>query len=736
MNRTRHPQLTFEELHQLKWLLGSLLILLSVSTILYMDVDAWALMAATTVSVGLGILRPQWPAKIPRWAHRLAFPGIVAFFTADLWVSGELLPAMVRLDLLLLFYRSLVYRQRRDDLQVIVLGLFLVIVAGVLTVSLLFAVQILAFTAFALTFLLSITLADAAAGDRVAAAPEVGVVPNWARHVEWKRVGERLRAVTDWRIVGLGATLFLGLVMVSAVLFMAIPRFQLENGLFLDRFITKKARSGFSDTIRFGEVTEIQQDTSVALSVEVSDRSQIPAVPYWRMLVLDSYHDGVFRLSPALLRDGFDRETVGNLVRGNVRGDTAPGFWTFYLESGVSRFLPLLGPFRTLRFFEAQTSRSSHQLGVVAVRNEPVKMLAYRVEGMRIGAAYPDVPFANQWRVITRMQQADELLMKRFGFEVRDRTLVAGFVAGIAGSRQLTAEEFTERASNWLAERHAYSLQPKIPGGPGDPLVRWMESNEGGHCELFAGSLAVLASAYGLPARVVTGFRGGSWNGYSNNFTLRNSDAHAWCEIFDARSSSWMRVDPTPGARAALANEAPGEAAVARRLDRSWRARLDSLRVFWYRRIVNFDQQSQFETLQAVKQVTEETGKEVRAWFRNFGERFKTLFSTPWGVRRIVRAAAWIGLLATVAWTIAQLRSSGFPLRVSRQRADEMVRAQASHWLVRLRSVPMTDEATMVMKKLLRLRYAARETWSTPAETFHEARRAWRAAKKQRVVRE
>ena len=50
--------------------------------------------------------------------------------------------------------------QRRDDLQVIVLGLFLIVVAGVLTVSLTFAVQILAFTGCALAFLLVITLTD------------------------------------------------------------------------------------------------------------------------------------------------------------------------------------------------------------------------------------------------------------------------------------------------------------------------------------------------------------------------------------------------------------------------------------------------------------------------------------------------------------------------------------------------------------------------------------------------
>src|ERR1019366_7160999 len=138
-------------------------------------------------------------------------------------------------------------------------------------------------------------------------------------------------------------------------------------------------------------------------------------------------------------------------------------------------------------------------------------------------------------------------------------------------------------------------------------------SGEAGHCELFAGSFVLLARAAGLSARVVTGFRGGTWNAYSNNFTIRNSDAHAWCEVFDVPSGAWLRVDPTPGAASGPGEQAKGEATLARRLDRSWSARLDSLRVFWYRRIVNFDQRSQVETLKAVKAAPENSGKQLRA---------------------------------------------------------------------------------------------------------------------------
>ena len=94
----------------------------------------------------------------------------MALFLGDLWLTAQVLPAIVRLDLLLLLYRGITYRKRRDDLQIIILGLFLIVVAGVLTVSLAFAFQIFVFTACALALLTAITLTDATEGYQAANA--------------------------------------------------------------------------------------------------------------------------------------------------------------------------------------------------------------------------------------------------------------------------------------------------------------------------------------------------------------------------------------------------------------------------------------------------------------------------------------------------------------------------------------------------------------------------------------
>ena len=743
----KRPQLSLDELHQLKWLLGGVLVLLSAWTVFYLEFEAWTLMGITTVAVTAALVRPDLPAWVPGWMHRLAFPAIVAFFVGDLWLTGEVLPAIVRLDILLLLYRGTSYRKKRDDLQVIVLGLFLIVVAGVLTVSLVFAAQILVFTACALGFLLVITLVESAEAGIARLGDHGG--PAWVR-VHWRRLFGRVREVTDWRVVTLGGVLFAGVVAVSALLFFAIPRFQLENSLFLERFVTKKARSGFNESIKFGDVTEIQQDDSVALSVDVSDRSQVPATPYWRMLVLDEYRDGTFRLSALLRRAAFTSERTGASARGTARAHGGePVYWTFYFESGVSRYLPLLGTFEQLRFREAQNFRLGAELGVLALRDEPASMIAYRVEGMNTADTLADAGYALKLRDRQKNSRsaAGALLLLRPGVGEQDKAKLGQLVLGITGGMQLPAAEFARRASAWLAQRHAYSLTPNVPAGAGDPLVHWMASNGSGHCELFAGSLVLLARSAGVPARVVTGFKGGTWNAYSNNFTIRNSDAHAWCEVFDSAAAGWVRVDPTPGSAGTQNDQAKGEAALARRLDRSWSARFDSLRVFWYRRIVNFDQRSQVETLKAVKEATENSGRQLRASLAEAVERLKAWLAEPWDARRLAKVLGVILVLAGAGWVVRYFRFRIFEWGFLRGgRGGDPIRAEAGRWLGRIsdtgyaassaacagRSRKLQSEA--VILELQRLRFGARATWPEPEPVFHRARQALRELRRRRRV--
>jgi hypothetical protein len=720
----RSPRLSLDELHLVRWLLGGLLMLMSIATVFYLDIDSGLMAAAAAAGVVYTLARPASPARVPLLVHRLAFPAIAAFFVGDLWYTGQLLPAIVRLDLLLLLYRGISHRARRDDMQIVVLGLFLIVVAGVLTVSLLFAAQILLFTACALGLMMVVTIAAAAEGGQAPMLAARGVVPGWAEHASWRHLFRRLRDISDWRLLASGVALFMGVVAVSGFLFMAIPRFQLENSLFLERFVVKKAMTGFNDSIKFGDITDITQDDGIAFDVDLSDPTQATAIPYWRMVVLDDYRNGGFKLS-SNLRGSFGREQKAANVYTNYGGRPSSPTWTFYLESGVSRYLPLLGNFWALRFRESQNYRYSTDLGILSLRDEPATMTAYKVEGMAADTAeIRDKPFAARW---AKRGTFGALQVGLPGnFTAGDRAALDRIKAQVAPQRGAGAAAFASLAVDWLRQNHGYTLSPRIPAGPGDPLVRWMSSKEPGHCELFAGALVLMARSAGLPARVVTGFKGGTWNAYSGNYTVRNSDAHAWTEIWDESKGAWLREDPLAAPGSIDQSMEKGDAALAGLMDRSWSARLSSLRVFWYRRIVNFDQQAQAETLMAVKSTADSSGKWIRVAVADAARRIKAWALGPWDAARLLRLAAAVAALGTAAWVFVTGRWR--LATVGRRKGMDPVRREAGRWLVRL------DGSETIVPDLQRLRYGPAPTWPRPSEVFKNARRAASSSRRRRCA--
>jgi hypothetical protein len=253
-----------------------------------------------------------------------------------------------------------------------------------------------------------------------------------------------------------------------------------------------------------------------------------------------------------------------------------------------------------------------------------------------------------------------------------------------------------------------------------------MTSKENGHCEMFAGSTVLIARAAGLPARLVTGFKGGAWNRTSGHISIRNSDAHAWCEVFDGKDT-WLRVDPTPGS-SILPPSASG--ATARALEpfsleteTGWASRTDSLRVFWYRRVVSFDQTSQLEMIHITKEIIETMSREWRERIEKTLREFLERARQPWTWWQVGITAICAVLAIGALWLWHEL---GIGLWLRSLRGADPVRREASRWLLRLQDA-RGPFARGVAARLLRLRYGDRETWhEPPARVFRDARRASR----------
>lgn len=88
------------------------------------------------------------------------------------------------------------------------------------------------------------------------------------------------------------------------------------------------------------------------------------------------------------------------------------------------------------------------------------------------------------------------------------------------------------------------SFDPEFVIDPGpDMLDRFFFDEKKGGAEYLAGSFVMLMRAAGVPARLVTGYRGGSIIALTNFVVVKRTDAHAWTEVWDD-GKGWYRVDP------------------------------------------------------------------------------------------------------------------------------------------------------------------------------------------------
>ncbi len=91
-------------------------------------------------------------------------------------------------------------------------------------------------------------------------------------------------------------------------------------------------------------------------------------------------------------------------------------------------------------------------------------------------------------------------------------------------------------------EKFSYTLEPPLLGING--IDDFLFTTRQGFCEHYASSFVVLMRAAGIPARVVTGYQGGALNVVDGFMEVRQSEAHAWAEVWQP-DRGWLRVDPT-----------------------------------------------------------------------------------------------------------------------------------------------------------------------------------------------
>jgi hypothetical protein len=211
-----------------------------------------------------------------------------------------------------------------------------------------------------------------------------------------------------------------------------------------------------------------------------------------------------------------------------------------------------------------------------------------------------------------------------------------------------------------------YTLTP--PKLSDDSVDQFLFETKRGFCGHYASAFAVLMRAAGIPARVVTGYQGGTFNRFSDYWILRQSNAHAWDEIWiDGRG--WVRVDPTAAIAPQRIERDVRESVSADTSTVShWRGharwladarlRFDALRELWRERVLTFNQDSQ-ERLMEMLHIPDPDGEKLVVVMA--AALAVVLLWLTWQVRRELDPRAADLAVRSYAQLCAKLAAAGIP---------------------------------------------------------------------------
>lgn len=456
------------------------------------------------------IMLPQM-AHLPGWCSALAaavllWRGWLALTLRPLpgkwWLFGLLLltvaatlatyrtllgrDAGVTLIVVLLALKTLELRARRDAFVVFFLGFFTMLTQFFFSQSLLTALAMLLGLLGLLTALV-----------------------NSHMPVGRPSLGQSARLAT--RMALLGAPIML-------LLFLLFPRLAPLWGTPGDAM---SGRSGLSGSMQVGSIARLALDDSVALRVRFEGAPPPSAELYFRGPVLSTFDGREWQALrptfPAQLQPPTQLQVAGAPLRYEVT-----------LEPSGRPWLPVLDATPEPPQLPAYAPRMTRELQWLA--NAPLHdIVRYRVQ------SYPQFRHGPQ-RPMAGLQDYLDLPA---GFNPRTLQLAVELrreSQGDAGA--LIAAALARLRSGG----YRYTLEPGVFGQHSADEF-WFDRKEG-FCEHIASSFVILMRASGIPARIVTGYQGGERNTVDDFWVVRQSDAHAWTEVW-LTGQGWLRVDPT-----------------------------------------------------------------------------------------------------------------------------------------------------------------------------------------------
>lgn len=330
-------------------------------------------------------------------------------------------------------------------------------------------------------------------------------------------LNESTKRIAITRKILMAGALLLSAIPIMAVLFVLFPR--IPGPLWSLPQDAHTPRSGLSESMSPGDFSQIALSDETAFRVVFSGKHPRPEQLYWRTLILGNFDGRTWRIDDRMQITEPERLLVtGEPLRYTVTVEPHQRSWLFALDMPSAQYSTTLLNGEKLNLTRERLLRT-----VKPVAN----VTQYSV------VSYPKYRLSPE---LNRYQRQSALQIPAHS-NPRSMELAKSW-------RNLTQQplELTALALNLFRQEFTYTLRPPALGL--HSIDEFLFVSKRGFCEHFAGSFVFLMRAAGIPARVVTGYQGGYFNPLDDYLLVRQSDAHAWAEVW-LEEHGWVRVDPT-----------------------------------------------------------------------------------------------------------------------------------------------------------------------------------------------
>lgn len=557
--------------------------LLVLSALILAQAEGSALPAGVTLPIGIlaWIFTERRKAfELPLWAANLL--GMIGFVGS----LSEMLSSNIESRLLsgahLLVYLSWVVlfqpKQARQYWWMCALSMLQVAVGAVLTTAAGYGALLIGYFAAAIWTLSLFTLwqaerrvLPAAGGELLNPEPSAPVrdgqpapgaesrfallqAPSVARAAAGS--GERERWLSSRFLVNSLAT-SAAAVGISAGFFVFIPRMWMGAPTFGAEATSggAPAITGFSEKVRLGDIGRIMESTEPVLVMKLVEHpSGKPLTveeycrlmgwdePYLRGAVLTEYSRGHWSAG-SIHRRSEPVRTTPSRDEPRIRQDIV-------LQPIGSQILIAMHPVSELRLQGARevTRFLANSVIISSERASTHLTSTYSVYSPLPGAEGPglrrlsDLPRQLQKYIRGQLTQLPPAGVDQLAREARR---VAGVTEdGIRPDDRTIADKLVHYLRD--SGNYTYSLDASIKNPNLDPVEDFLFERKKGHCEYYATALALMLRAADIPARLVSGFKGGKSNGISGLYEVEQRHAHAWVEAYI--DDNWEILDATPAA--------------------------------------------------------------------------------------------------------------------------------------------------------------------------------------------